>query len=397
VQARSTVAAGFAVLAALATASSAAAHQPDRVTAEVTGTTLAIQGTDRADDIGLVLRGDDLRVELHGRDVRFPHAAIERVTILPGGGEDDVRIDDLADTVFEGVEVDLGADGEADDVRVTGSPGADFADPLHFGATTFVLGLPTFSTIVNPDAGDALRLDTAGGDDRVAASSYPAGALALTLVGGPGDDDLSGGRGADLVLAGPGDDFAAGGGGDDAARLGAGDDLFFWDPGEGSDAVAGQRGSDALSFEGADVPERVDVRAVGRDVRLTRDVGGIVMDLDEVERISTFLRAGADVAAIGDLSGTGMTGSDWGLGALDGAADRLSVDGTRRGDVFAVTGGVQNPQGTSTSAEVRGIPSMVLVTALEHEDELALNGLGGLDVLDDSGLIPGGFALTFVQ
>ena len=317
--------------------------------------------------------------------------------IRPGAGEDAVALGDLGDTVFEGVEIDLGADGEADEVAVTGSPGRDFASLSHFGATTFVFGLPTFSTVVGPDAGDALTLDTAAGDDQVSAQSYPAEALALTLDGGPGDDDLAAGRGADLILGGPGDDFAAGGGADDVARLGAGNDLAFWDPGEGSDVIEGQRGHDALSFEGADVPERIDVRAVGRRVRLTRDVGGIVMDLDEVERVSTFLGRGADVAAIGDLSGTGMTGSDWSLGALDAAPDRLSVDGTRRGDVFAVTGGAQNPQGNSTSAEVRGLPAIVLATGIQPDDELALNGLGGLDALDDSGLIPGGFALTFAQ
>jgi len=41
--------------------------------------------------------------------------------------------------------------------------------------------------------------------------------------------------------------------------------------------------------------------------------------------------------------------------------------------------------------------SSVLVTGVQHDDALALNGLGGEDTLDDSGLIPGGFALTFAQ
>jgi Ca2+-binding RTX toxin-like protein len=285
VHARTSAAAGFAVLAALGAAPVAGAHTPDPVTAEVTGTTLTVQGTDGPDSIGVALGGEDLRIEVGGRDARFPHAAVDTVVIRPGAGEDTIALGDLGDTVFEGVQIDLGGDGEADDVAVTGSPDRDFASLSHFGATTFVLGLPTFSTVVDPDVGDALTLDTAAGDDQVSAQSYPAEALGLTLAGGPGDDDLAAGRGADLLLGGPGDDFAAGGGGDDVARLGAGGDIFFWDPGEGSDAVAAQRGHDALSFEGADVPERVDVRAVGDQVRLTRDVGGIVMDLDEVERI----------------------------------------------------------------------------------------------------------------
>ena len=395
--ARTSAAAGIAVLAALATASSAAAHTPDRVTAEVTGTTLAIAGTDRGDAIRLDVRGDELRVGIRGRDPRIPLALFDAVTIAPGGGEDRIEVADLGGAAFEGVAIDLGTDGESDEVTVTGSPDRDFPSLSHFGATTFVLGLPTFSTVANADAGDALTLDAAGGDDDVSASSYPGEAMLLTLDGGAGDDGLRGGRGRDVLRGGDGDDFAIGGPGDDTAFLGGGDDIFRWDPGEGSDAVEGQRGHDALSFLGADVPERVDVRAVARDVRLTRDVGAIVMDLGGVERISTFLQGGADTATIGDLSGTPMTGSDWSLGALDGAPDTLSVDGTRRADAFTITGGVQNPQGTSTSAEIRGIPAIVLVTGVQHDDALALNGLGGQDTLDDSGLIPGGFALAFAQ
>ena len=368
---RTTAAAGFAVLATLATASSAAAHTPDRVTTEVTGTTLAITGTDRGDAIRLDVRHDELRVGIRGRDPRFPLAAIEQVTIAPGGGDDTVEIE--------------------------GSDEAEFADVLAFGGTTFVLGMPVFTQLDGVEAGDTLVLDAEGGDDVVSASSLPAGVLGLVLDGDEGDDELTGTRGADLLLGGDGDDFAIGRAGDDVARLGGGDDIFRWDPGEGSDAVEGGRGHDALSFLGSADAERVDVRAMGRDVRLTRDVGAIVMDLGGVERISTFLQAGADAATIGDLSGTPMTGSDWSLGALDGAPDTLAVDGTRRADVFAITGGVQDPQGTSTSAEIRGIPASVLVTGVQHDDALALNGLGGEDTLDDSGLIPGGFALTFTQ
>ena len=149
-------------------------------------------------------------------------------------------------------------------------------------------------------------------------------------------------------------------------------------------------------FLGNGAAERFDVTAAGDGVRLTRDVGGIVMELAGLERISGFAGAGADSVAIGDLSGTPMTGSDWGLGALDGAPDRISLDGTEGDDAFVVTGGVQNPAGTSTSAEVRGLDAALLVTAIEHEDTLAIDGRGGRDTLDDSGLIPGGFALSFV-
>src|SRR5688572_4586851 len=131
----------------LVTAPGAAAHPPDRVTAEVTGTTIAIEGTDGPDTIGLAVRGDELRVKVRGRDPRVPLADFDRVTIAPGAGADRIAVGDLGDAAFEGVETDLGADADADAVTVTGSPGGDFASLSHFGATTFVLGLPTFSTI----------------------------------------------------------------------------------------------------------------------------------------------------------------------------------------------------------------------------------------------------------
>ncbi len=395
-QARSTAAAGFAVLAALATAPAAVADQPDRVTAEVTDGVLAVTGTDGDDAIGLAVRGDRLHVAVHGRDHRIALAGLDRATIAPGAGADRLEVGDLGDAVFNGVEIDLGDDGAADAVTVTGGPDRDFASLLHFGATTFVLGLPTFSTVANAGGEDALTLDAAGGDDDVSAQSYPDEALALTLEGGEGGDLLAAGRGDDLVRGGPGDDFATGGLGTDVARLGGGNDIFRWDPGEGSDVVAGQDGRDSLMFVGSDAAERFDVRAAGEDVRLERDLGGIVMELSGLERISGIAKAGADVVAIGDLSGTPVTGSDWSLGALDAAPDRISLDGTAGDDAFVVTGGVQNPTGTSTSAEVRGLPAALLVTSLEHEDVLALDGRGGHDVLDDSGLIPGGFDLSFV-
>ena len=42
-------------------------------------------------------------------------------------------------------------------------------------------------------------------------------------------------------------------------------------------------------------------------MRLTRDVGGIVMDLSRVEVVTVNARGGADTAAVNDLSGTGVT------------------------------------------------------------------------------------------
>ena len=157
-----------------------------------------------------------------------------------------------------------------------------------------------------------------------ARQSYPADALALTLDGGEGDDELprqprrrpAPRRRRRRLRHRPA--------GDDVARLGGGDDIFRWDPGEGSDAVAGQGAATTRSASSAPAPPSASTCArSARDVRLTRDVGAIVMDLGGVERISDVRsRPARTPSTIGDLSGTPMTGSDWSLGALDGAADR---------------------------------------------------------------------------
>ena len=55
------------------------------------------------------------------------------------------------------------------------------------------------------------------------------------------------------------------------AFLGAGDDSFVWDPGDGSDVVEGQAGSDTMVFNGANVSEHIDLSANGPRLRLFRD------------------------------------------------------------------------------------------------------------------------------
>src|SRR5204862_263027 len=145
-----------------------------------------------------------------------------------------------------------------------------------------------------------------------------AGAINLTLNGGAGDDMLIGSKGADLVI---------GGTGTDTALLGAGDDTFVWNPGDGSDIVEGQGGNDTLQFNGANIAEKIDLSANGTRLRLTRDVGNIVMDVAGVEVVNVAARGGADTITINDLTGTGVTDVNLdlagtsGSGTGDGQAD----------------------------------------------------------------------------
>ena len=88
---------------------------------------------------------------------------------------------------------------------------------------------------------------------------------------------------------------------------GAGDDTFVWNPGDGSDIVEGQDGTDTLVFNGANINEKIDISANGSRVRFTRDVANITMDLNSVEHVNFTALGGADTITVGDLTGTGVT------------------------------------------------------------------------------------------
>ena len=89
--------------------------------------------------------------------------------------------------------------------------------------------------------------------------------------------------------------------------LGAGDDTFVWNPGDGSDTVEGQDGTDTMLFNGADIDEKFDVSANGERApahprRRHRDDG-------PQRRRASRLNAlgGADTITVNDLTGTDVT------------------------------------------------------------------------------------------
>ena len=100
------------------------------------------------------------------------------------------------------------------------------------------------------------------------------------------------------------------------ALLGAGNDTFVWNPGDGSDTVEGQDGTDTLVFNGSNVCENIDISANGGRARLSRDVGNIAMDLNSVEHIQLNTLGGADNVTVNDLTGTGVTQVAIDLGAM---------------------------------------------------------------------------------
>src|SRR5207302_581021 len=101
-------------------------------------------------------------------------------------------------------------------------------------------------------------------------------------------------------------DFFDGDAGNDTIFMVAGDDTFQWNPGDGSDTVDGQGGRDTMVFNGSDASEKIDISANGSRVRLTRDVGGVTMDLDGVEDVDFNALGGADTITVNDPSATDL-------------------------------------------------------------------------------------------
>jgi len=271
-----------------------------------------------------------------------------RVTGTPFADEIVLR---LSATDSNQLQVDVGADGTAD----------------------FSFDMASFGSIV-VDAGrgdDLVKLDTANGAFTTAKPT--------TVDGGAGDDTLIGGSGPELFLGGRGNDVVDGNGGADTAFLGSGNDTFVWDPGDGSDTVDGGPGFDTHVFNGSDGNEVFAATVNGGRVRFTRNLGGIVMDLNDVEALDLNAIGGTDSVTIGDLAGTGLANVNVDLAGFigsdfsDGEADAVTVKGTDGVDTIAAAG-------NGGAIEVTGLAASVRIANTDPAlDQLTIDTLAGDD------------------
>ncbi len=276
----------------------------------------------------------------------------------------------------------------------------DAAGALHVSGAALVLH-PLRPAVTNvglirvfAGAGnDTVSLDETNGPLPVAALFGGAGndglngsSAADRLYGESGNDVLEGGRGNELLEGGRGNDFVDGNQGGDTAVLGDGNDTFQWDAGDGSDVVDGDAGHDVMVFNGAAAGEAFDVSAHGSRVLFTRSVGTITMDLGGIEEIDTHALGGADTFTAHDLTGTGLTDLELDeavAGAADGAADRVTVDGTAGADSIAVSGS------SATGVSVSGLAARLHVTGTDPVDGLDIEAGAGDDAVTASALAAG--------
>jgi Ca2+-binding RTX toxin-like protein len=268
----------------------------------------------------------------------------------------------------------LNGNGASDQLALrlqAGAPATLQVDVGNDGSADFSVDRATFDRIV---------VNAAGGDDLVTIDDVNGtftDTEQTTVNGGPGDDTLLGGGGAETFNGGPGRDAIDGNRGADVAFMGPGEDTFTWDPGDGSDVVEGQSGMDTLDFNGAPGDESFDLSANGPRLRFFRDLGNITMDMDGVERVDLDALGGADTVTQNDLSGTDarqfLVDLQGPGGGGDGGADSVVVNGTKGSDHIKV-----QPEGGTVV--VRGLAARTQITGSEAaNDHLTVNGQGGND------------------
>jgi hypothetical protein len=346
---------------------------------------IVVDGSDAADQFTISANGTRARVTSDVDGGTVDVGGVETIVVNPLGGADTITVNDLTGTAVTGIGVNLVAtltgpagDGQADSVIVNGRNAADLIpirgdNGLVFidgGADVGAGGGRSFGLTITAAEGaiDTLTVNGLGGNDTVDASGLAAGVIGLIVNGGAGNDTLTGSQG---------------------------NDAFVWNPGDGSDTIDGQAGTDLLRFVGADGNESIALSANGPRVRLTRDVGGVAMDLNGLELINVLALGGSDTITVNDLTGTGVRVLNLGLGATattgDGQADTVIVNGTNGNDHINV-GGLA---GGTTVVNVVGLSALVSITNSDGPgDSLVINALGGNDTVDASGLPAGLIGLT---
>jgi len=337
--------------------------------------------------------GNDTLLGKGGFDFLF--GGNENDTLTGGDADDQVFGQSGNDRMISnsGDDTDLNEGGAGTDtVEVNGGSGLEQFTTTANGTRVRIDRLNPAPFAIDIGTSENLVLNANGGNDSYSATGNLAALIKITVDGGAGNDNLLGSNGVDLLLGGAGNDFADGQQGNDVALLGAGDDTFQWDPGDGSDVIEGQDGTDTMAFNGSAANELMEASANGGRVLFTRNVANIVMDLDDVESIVAKAFGGTDTVTVNDLSGTDVTNvvSDLAIvgGADDAAADNVVVNATNGDDIASVVG-------SGSTAQVTGLPAVVSVSgASAATDRLTVNALAGDDVIDASSVTAGSVLLT---
>ena len=337
--------------------------------------------------------GNDTLLGKGGSDFLF--GGSENDVFTGGDGNDQVFGESGNDRMVwnPGDDTDLNEGGSGNDtVEVNGGNGAEAFTATANGTRVRFDRLNPAPFSIDIGTSENLVVNMNGGNDTFSATGNLAALIQLTLDGGTGNDTILGGNGDDVLLGGDGEDFLDGNQGNDVALMGAGNDVFQWDPGDGSDVVEGQVGTDQMIFNGSGANEIFEASANGGRVRFARNVGNITLDLNDVERIDLNALGGADTITVNDLSGTDAVDVRLDLravrGAVDAQPDTVIVNGTNGDDVIFAFG-------TGAGTQVLRLSATISITGAEPtNDRLVINARAGNDVVEATGLAISAIALT---
>ncbi|MDA1164482.1 MAG: hypothetical protein O3B13_15420 [Planctomycetota bacterium] len=230
-----------------------------------------------------------------------------------------------------------------------------FANPT----TTLLLNAGNGNNTVTIGALDvgfsaAFTIDGEGGDDNINASTTN---IAVSIMGGDGEDILIGGAGIDTIDGEAGDDSIQGGAGNDLLSGGADDDTILGEA--GGDVIDGGAGNDSL-FGGAD-----------NDSILGQDGGDII-----------FGEGGMDTLE-------GGTGND----TIDGGDDNDSILGESGADSLSGGNGNDIVDGGADNDTLAGGSGLDNLVGGDGTDQVAEVAVGAENItLTDSGLVVGGLS-----
>jgi Ca2+-binding RTX toxin-like protein len=341
----------------------------DSINGDADFDTVRMTGSAGNEIFGIAVNGFETVMSRNVGSVDLDTVAVERLNVRALDGADQIFVDDLTGTGATRVDVDLAAvaggtkgDGKLDKVAVTGTTGGDLITVSNSGGTVVVDGLQAKVNVTHADKTDRLIVD--GGDlgDILDARGLAAGRIGLQLLGGAGGD---------LIFGSAGNDTVTGGLAGDVALLGAGNDLFIWNPGDGNDVIEGETGTDTLRFTGAAIIENFNIAANGGRIKVDRDVGSVLMDVDDVARIQLNALGGADKITVSDVSGTDLKQVAIDLGARDGAGDTVFLVGRAVNDTITVAM-------AGSALKVTGLAAEVSVAHAESVTDL-------LRIVSDSG------------
>ena len=239
-----------------------------------------------------------LKVQINGVDYSiYPQTFMEKLTIIGGSGADQIDLSGLSETLYPMLKTVVIKGGSGND-RIIGSFADDFIDAaagndtvsgglgddkiqggagtdllIESGDVDFVLTNTTLDGGLGTDSLltiENVSLTGGEGDNTIDASEFTKGAV--TLIGGLGNDTLSGGTSNDAISGQDGDDELSGGKGNDTLLGGFGSDALNGDA--GNDLLIG--GFDDDTLNGGDGRDT----AVGGQGATARGGNGVADDGD---------------------------------------------------------------------------------------------------------------------